>query len=553
MRSIRNVSAAVAARFESLPSHIRRHRATSRISVVAVALAVVLGLSQQAVSQASRPVADAAPASLLPANIGVAIPSNDAIRIDFETPMDRASVDAGLRVFPETSFVTSWAADGRSVEVRPSSRWSTDQRYLLLVPATAATADGGALGETERYSFTTQTAPTVADFQVDIDDPAAEAVAKQPKALLETQLAVDGAREAQLPPPNTKVGVSRRTSISLAFTAPMDQADVEKHFAITPAVEGAFSWKGNELTFTPTDPFAPDARYSVSVAESRDALGNKIGGDPVFSFTTRVGAQVVRSEPVANQADVTGNVLQLWFSAPVNSESVDAAFALWDRSAGGLVGGNLSWNDDRTLLTFIGDVDFAPGRQFELQIGKGAVDRDGNPVGTSFVFSSAPGAPVDVAVTQRAPTPAAPRPTVPPVAPSGDAVQHALNQVNAARAAYGFGPLALDGAVSAVAQAHATDQAANGYFSHTSLDGRTREQRLANGGVSFGSSGENQCYYNGMSVIDTLNWCHAQFMAEPYPGHWNHIGNILSPSFSRMGVGIAQSGGTVIITWDFVG
>lgn len=552
MRSIRSVSAAVAARFESLPTQIRRHRATSRISVVAVALAVVLGLSQQAVSQASRPVADVAPASLLPANIGVAIPSNDAIRIDFATPMDRASVDAGLRLFPDTSFVTSWAADGRSVAVLPSSRWSTDQRYLVLVPATASTADGEALGQTERYSFTTQTAPTVADFQVDIDD-SADVVAKQPKALLETQLDIDGARESQLPPPNTKAGVSRQTSISLAFTAPMDEADVEKHFAITPSVEGAFSWKANQLTFTPTQPFAPDARYSVSVAESRDALGNKIGGDPVFSFTTRVGAQVVRTEPAANQADVTGNVLQLWFSAPMHSASVDSAFALWDRSAGGLVAGNLSWNEDRTLLTFTGDVDFAPGRQFELQIGKGAVDRDGNAVETSFAFSSAPGAPADIAVTQRAATPSAPRPVVPPPAPSGDAVQHALNQVNAARSAYGFGPLVLDGAVSAVAQAHATDQAVNGYFSHTSLDGRTREQRLANGGVSFGASGENQCYYNGMSVIDTLNWCHAQFMAEPYPGQWNHIGNILSPSYSRLGVGIAQAGATVIITWDFVG
>jgi uncharacterized protein YkwD len=237
----------------------------------------------------------------------------------------------------------------------------------------------------------------------------------------------------------------------------------------------------------------------------------------------------------------------------MNTASVDRAFALWDRSAGGLVGGNLSWNEDRTLLTFLGDVDFVPGRHFELQLNKGAVDRDGNAVELSYTFSSAAGPAPDVAVTQRAATPAAPRPVPPPPAPSGDAVQYALNQVNSARGAYGFAPLVLDGAVSAVAQAHAVDQAVNGYFSHTSLDGRTREQRLANGGVSFSSSGENQCYYNGMSIVDTLNWCHAQFMAEPYPGQWNHIGNILSPSFTRMGVGIAQAGATVIITWDFVG
>jgi uncharacterized protein YkwD len=543
----------LAARFESLPARISRHRAASRTTVVAVALAIVLGLSQQAVSQASRPLNEVAPTSLLPANIGVAIPSNDAIRIDFDSPMDPTSVDAGLRVYPETSFSTTWAPDGRSVEVHPSGRWSTDQRYLVLVPATAVTASGETLGDTARYSFTTQTAPTVADFQVDIGSQANLNVAKQPKAMLETQLTADAAHPDPSPPENTKAEVSRRTAVSLTFTTPMDQADVERHFAITPAVEGTFAWKGNEVTFTPSEPLAPNARYSVSVAEARDQLGNKIGGDPVFSFTTRVGAQVVRSEPAADQADVTGNVLQLWFSAPMNTASVDRAFALWDRSAGGLVGGNLSWNEDRTLLTFLGDVDFVPGRHFELQLDKGAVDRDGNAVELSYTFSSAAGPAPDVAVTQRAATPAAPRPVPPPPAPSGDAVQYALNQVNSARGAYGFAPLVLDGAVSAVAQAHAVDQAVNGYFSHTSLDGRTREQRLANGGVSFSSSGENQCYYNGMSIVDTLNWCHAQFMAEPYPGQWNHIGNILSPSFTRMGVGIAQAGATVIITWDFVG
>ena len=69
--------------------------------------------------------------------------------------------------------------------------------------------------------------------------------------------------------------------------------------------------------------------------------------------------------------------------------------------------------------------------------------------------------------------------------------------------------------------------------------------------MSFGWSGENQCYHIGMSQQSTLNWCHAQFMAEPYPGHWNHIANILNPSARRMGVGIATVGGKTIITWDF--
>ena len=110
----------------------------------------------------------------------------------------------------------------------------------------------------------------------------------------------------------------------------------------------------------------------------------------------------------------------------------------------------------------------------------------------------------------------------------------------------------LDASVSAVAYGHAYDQAANGYFSHTGLDGSTRDTRLRAGGISYTDSGENQCYHGGIGVAATLDWCHAAFMAEPYPGQWNHIANVLDPRFHRVGVGIAQVGSAVVIVWDFV-
>ena len=72
-------------------------------------------------------------------------------------------------------------------------------------------------------------------------------------------------------------------------------------------------------------------------------------------------------------------------------------------------------------------------------------------------------------------------------------------------------------------------------------------------GISFGHSGENLCYYSGIGVRGTLEWCHSTFMAEPYPGYFNHIANILNPRFSRVGIGIAQSGGRVKIVWNFAG
>jgi uncharacterized protein YkwD len=129
---------------------------------------------------------------------------------------------------------------------------------------------------------------------------------------------------------------------------------------------------------------------------------------------------------------------------------------------------------------------------------------------------------------------------------------YALNQVNAARGAYGFGKLSLSGQVSAVSQAYANEMLRTGHFSHVGVNGSTRESRLRAGGVSFGFSGENICYRSGYSVQSTLNWCHSQFMAEPYPGVYNHIANILSPRYHRLGVGIASDGNRVYVVWDFV-
>ena len=130
---------------------------------------------------------------------------------------------------------------------------------------------------------------------------------------------------------------------------------------------------------------------------------------------------------------------------------------------------------------------------------------------------------------------------------------YALWQINQSRAAYGFAPLQLDATISAVASAHALDMIQYGYFSHTGRDGSNVSDRLRRAGVSFSWSGENICYYNGLPVKSMMNWCHSVFMSEPYPGVANHIGNILSAHYTRVGVGVASSGTRMIIVWDFAG
>jgi uncharacterized protein YkwD len=530
--SIRSARLGYRAPFASLAYQLRRHRAVTRTLIAALSLALATAVSAGGAAQAGLTTILPAPQSILPVGVGVGIGTGQSVTLTFPRPMDRASVEAALSITPSHRVLLEWSDDGRELRVIPEGLWATDARYGVAVGASARSASGALLGGPARFSFTTQTAPRITDFGLRfVAEPAAGAAALDA-----------GTGEAGGPPPDTASGVSATTSIQIAFSAPMNRDEVEGAFVLSPAVPGVFQWTGSILTFTPTERLASDARYAVSLIGAHDLDGNALGGDASFSFTTRPGAQLVQSTPTANATRVSAKEIALWFSQAVDPKAVAAAFRVRDRSTGTTLSGSLTWNTTHTQLTFTPTRALAAGHRFDVSLAEGAVDADGNPVSASLTFTTKP-AVIRVAAPGSGSGPA----------PSSSLTGYALNQVNSARAKYGLPPLVLDSRISAVALAHAWDMLNNHYFSHTSLDGRTREDRLRNAGISFGWSGENICYSNdgSRSPTDVLNWCHSTFMSEPYPGYSNHIGNILGTHYSRIGIGIAISGSKVYVVWDF--
>jgi uncharacterized protein YkwD len=554
LRSIRNVSATYRAPFESLLSKLRAHRAVTRISIAAFSLALVFAVSQQGISNAGPEPAAAPRLSILPTNVGVGVASDAPVSLAFDQPMDRASVESGLSILPEISVAFQWSADGRTLNLVPERRWLTDSRYVVVVPGAVHRADGSALDRPMRLSFTTQTAPTVTDFQLRyVPDEAAPSSAP-PVSDRQLKQRADGlaTKAFQAPSPtavaDTATEVSSRTSVTIGFSSQMDADDVARSFSIAPDVAGDLSWVGDSLTFTPAERLQPGARYAISLAGAHDRIGNPLGGDTSFSFTTTEDAQLIKISPKSNESDVSARQVELWFSKPMQSEATGKAFSLIDTTANARVAGSVSWNDDKTQLRFRPNEALARGHSFRVALSAKAADADGNALEVRSTFRTE--APPKPKATAREQT--ASRPASGPVAPAPTLAGYALNQVNAARGAYGFAKVSLSGQVSAVSQAYANEMLRTGHFSHTGVNGSTRESRLRAGGVSFGYSGENICYRSGYSVQSTLNWCHSQVMAEPYPGVYNHIANILSPNYHRLGVGIASDGNRVYVVWDFV-
>jgi uncharacterized protein YkwD len=504
---------------------------TVRLVVGASVISLIVGIATQGASQAAPATQAGPPPSILPVGLGNGIGSHQPVTLAFDSPMDRASVAEALQVEPAAPVALGWAADSRSLTITPRERWQTDLRYVLILPEGTRRASGTTLDTPLRFSFTTQTAPTVTDFEVRLVGEPADA--DRLASVRSAPAAAAG------PPADTASAVSARTSIRIRFSATMDRSDVERAFVISPTVPGIASWQGSMFVFTPSGKLDPSARYAVSLVGARDVDGNPLGGDASFSFTTAVPAQVVRVRPGTGASGVTDRSVSVWFSAPMETAVTGAAFRLWDATAKRTVAGTLAWNDGSTALSFTASAPLAGGHRFEIRIGTGSRDGDGNAVTALFQFST------------KAPPRSAPAIAAPAV--SAGAQAYALAQINAARKAYGFPPLRLDPAISAVAAAHALDQIRYGYFSHTGRDGSDVQARLRAAGISFGWSGENQCESYAGSLTRAMDWCYSVMMAEPYPGYWNHIANILGPNFTRVGFGYAMSGGRIVMTWDFAG
>ncbi|ONH56145.1 serine protease [Frankia sp. CcI49] len=147
-------------------------------------------------------------------------------------------------------------------------------------------------------------------------------------------------------------------------------------------------------------------------------------------------------------------------------------------------------------------------------------------------------APVPPPTTTRpATTPSAsPRPVPAPSTPAAPAAGTRQDEVvrltNVERQAAGCGPLAVDASLSAAAQAHSADMAANNYFSHSGLDGTSPGDRARAAGFPSSYVGENIAAGSTTPAAAIALWM----------GSSGHRANILNCAYTHIGVGYAEGG-----------
>ena len=107
-----------------------------------------------------------------------------------------------------------------------------------------------------------------------------------------------------------------------------------------------------------------------------------------------------------------------------------------------------------------------------------------------------------------------------------------IRLVNEQRAQYGLKPLTENWELSRVARYKSQDMADNRYFSHTSPTYGTPFQMIRAFGLSFRTAGENIAYGQRTPQAVVNAWMNSS----------GHRANILSTSYTQIGVGYVASG-----------
>ena len=84
------------------------------------------------------------------------------------------------------------------------------------------------------------------------------------------------------------ISVAATSPISVTFTKDMVTATVQSSFSTSPQTQGAFSWSGRTMTYTPSQPFASGTTYRATIGNgARCVCGNPLDcGMYAWSFTT---------------------------------------------------------------------------------------------------------------------------------------------------------------------------------------------------------------------------------------------------------------------------
>lgn len=117
--------------------------------------------------------------------------------------------------------------------------------------------------------------------------------------------------------------------------------------------------------------------------------------------------------------------------------------------------------------------------------------------------------------------------------------QEMLNEINQAREEHGLDSIVLSDELNDLGQEHSQDMKDNDYFSHINLEGESPDDRRIAAGITT-AVGEN------LALDVSIKFAHEGLMRSA-----GHRDNILDPAWERVGIGVVNDNGTLIVSQQF--
>jgi len=293
-----------------------------------------------------------------PLNSATGVSLSKVVAITFSGAMDPLTITSSTFMLKQgtTAVAGAVAYSGTTATFTPTTALAPNTVYTATVTTGAKNLAGDAIAANKVWSFTTVVLPEVSSTD----------------------------------PLNNAVGVAQNKVVALTFSKAMDPLTITTStFTLkqgTTAVAGAVAYSGTTATFTPTNNLSSNTAYTATVTTGvKDATGNAIAANKVWSFTTDVSPEVNSTDPLNNAVGVAQNkIIGITFSKAMDPLTITAStFTLKQGTTA--VAGVVAYSG--TTATFTPTNNLSANTVYTATVTTGAKDVAGSALAANKVWS----------------------------------------------------------------------------------------------------------------------------------------------------------------------
>jgi cyclophilin family peptidyl-prolyl cis-trans isomerase len=346
----------------------------------------VTDLAGNTVDQSFSVVASFAPlavASITPSDGSANIPVNSAILVQFNDPMNSATLNSTTLTLQDSegdsiAATISYNAADAVATITPTASLENSTSYTVTVVSGAdgvADTAGDTLSSNVTASFTTEAPLSVVSVM----------------------------------PADGSTAVPINTSIAVQFDNAMNAATVDSSTLVledsagnTIATTVSYNAATDTATIAPSALLTNSTNYTLTIVSGADGVadtgGETLASDVTASFTTAAPPTVVSITPANDATGATVTSVAVVFSDALNSATVDGSTIKLEDSSGNITSATVTYDSGSDTATVTPTGSLAPGATYLVFVvggTSGVADTGGGTLADNFVstFTTAAGVP----------------------------------------------------------------------------------------------------------------------------------------------------------------